>query len=274
MLLTHKRFAIGRCLALSLILCLVWSSNGANSPPNAFPENYFVNEDTTLSVVAPGVLFNDTDPDGDVLQALLVTNVIHGTLTLNTNGSFTYRANTNYNGTDTFSYRARDASSTSAPVIVTLTVKPVYDPPLATNDAYAVNANSVLAVSAPGVLANDYDAEGPLVALLLFNVTHGALTLNSNGSFAYTPVTNYAGPDSFAYRVSDGTNTNTIAIVSITVSAVPITVTSAPTNQSVCVGPTPPSGGPAPAPPPPHKGKKRAPAAPGPAERDCVAHTN
>ena len=238
MLLTHKRFAIGRCLALSLILCLVWSSNGANSPPNAFPENYFVNEDTTLSVVAPGVLFNDTDPDGDVLQALLVTNVIHGTLTLNTNGSFTYRANTNYNGTDTFSYRARDASSTSAPVIVTLTVNPVNDPPLATNDAYAVNANSVLAVSAPGVLANDYDAEGPLVALLATNVTHGALTLNSNGSFTYTPVTNYAGPDSFAYRVSDGTNTNTIAIVSITVSAVPITVTSAPTNQSVCVGDT------------------------------------
>ena len=47
-------------------------------------------------MAAPGVLANDTDPDGDPLTAVLVTGPSHGTLTLNANGSFTYTPAANY----------------------------------------------------------------------------------------------------------------------------------------------------------------------------------
>src|SRR5439155_4481650 len=53
-------------------------------------DSYTTPEDTTLTVVAPGVLANDTDVDGDPLTAILVASPTHGTLSLNSDGSFTY----------------------------------------------------------------------------------------------------------------------------------------------------------------------------------------
>src|SRR5262245_27241484 len=73
-----------------------------DSPPVANADAYTVNEDTALTVGAPGVLANDTDPQGDPLTAVLVSGPSHGTLTLNADGSFTYTPSADYNGTDTF----------------------------------------------------------------------------------------------------------------------------------------------------------------------------
>ena len=65
-------------------------TTGGNTPPLAVGETFSTDEDTTLTVSAPGVLGNDTDTDGNPLTAVKVTNPAHGTLTLNANGSFTY----------------------------------------------------------------------------------------------------------------------------------------------------------------------------------------
>ena len=66
-------------------------------------------EDTALTVAAAsGVLANDSDPDGDTLSAVLVTGPAHGTLILNAAGSFTYTPAANFNGADTFTYKAND----------------------------------------------------------------------------------------------------------------------------------------------------------------------
>ena len=72
--------------------------------------------------------------------------------------------------------------------------------------------------AAPGVLTNDTDADSnPLTAVLVTNVTHGALALDANGGFTYTPTAGYSGPDSFTYKANDGTaNSNTVT-VSLTV---------------------------------------------------------
>ena len=76
--------------------------------------------------------------------------------------------------------------------------------------------------AAPGVLANDTDANGdPLTAVLNANVTHGSLTLNANGGFTYTPTAGYSGPDSFTYHANDGTADSNIVTVSLTVNAPP-----------------------------------------------------
>src|SRR5439155_22753 len=171
-----------------------------NDAPVAGDDTYTTPEDTTLTVSAPGVLANDGDVDGDPLSAVLVSSPTHGSLTLNTNGSFSYVPAANYNGTDSFTYKASDGSLESGAATVTITITPVNDAPVAADDTYTTPEDTTLTVSAPGVLANDGDVDGdPLSAVLVNSPTHGSLTLNTNGSFNYVPAANYNGIDSFTY---------------------------------------------------------------------------
>jgi hypothetical protein len=86
--------------------------------------------------------------------------------------------------------------------------------PLVGDDSYSVNQNSVLNVAAPGVLANDTEVYGTaLFAVPVANPSHGALTLNSNGSFKYTPALGFFGTDGFIYQANDGpTNLGTARV--------------------------------------------------------------
>src|SRR6185436_3654821 len=77
-----------------------------NDAPVAAADSYSTNEDTPVTIAAPGVLGNDTDLDGNPLTAIVVTQPTSGTLSLNADGSFTYTPNANFNGTDSFTYRA------------------------------------------------------------------------------------------------------------------------------------------------------------------------
>jgi VCBS repeat-containing protein len=81
-----------------------------------------------------------------------------------------------------------------------------------------------VAQSAPanaGVLGNDTDANGdPLRATLVTGTTNGSLTFNVDGTFTYTPNMNFAGTDSFTYRVNDGSADSNTATATITVNPV------------------------------------------------------
>jgi VCBS repeat-containing protein len=103
-----------------------------NKAPVADDDAYSTAEDAALTVAAPGVLGNDSDPDHDPLSAVLVSGPSHGTLTLNANGSFLYTPAGNFNGSDLFAYRASDGSLTSDSAIVTLTVTARNDTPTVT----------------------------------------------------------------------------------------------------------------------------------------------
>jgi VCBS repeat-containing protein len=106
------------------------------------------------------------------------------------------------------------------------------DNPVASDDAFAVDEDGVLSVSAPGVLANDSDAENdPLTAVLVSGTSNGTLTLNPDGSFVYTPDTDFAGSDSFTYLANDGFGDSNLATVTITVH---------PLNDAPIIGSTPP----------------------------------
>ncbi|MEJ2211496.1 MAG: Ig-like domain-containing protein, partial [Anaerolineae bacterium] len=109
---------------------------------------------------------------------------------------------------------------TSAPQAFTVTVNAVNDPPVAADDTYDVDEDAVLVVVPPGVLSNDSDVESsPLTATLSSGVSHGLLSLQSDGAFVYTPTADYSGPDGFVYIASDGELSDT-ASVSINVSPV------------------------------------------------------
>ena len=150
-------------------------------------------------------------------------------MTLNADGSFNYSPNPNFNGTDTFSYRASDGESISGVATVSITVTAVNDPPVAVNDVGSTAESTPLVVDAPGVLGNDSDVEGEeLTAVLFILPGNGTVTLNVDGSFSYTPYLNFNGIDTFSYRASDGESMSEVATVSITVT---ISITPKQTNQ-------------------------------------------
>lgn len=187
-----------------------------NAVPAAANDTYVLHAAQTITVPATGLLGNDTDSDGDALSAVLVTGPNNGTLTLNGDGSFSYTPNTGFTGTDTFTYRANDGADTSTPATVSLDVHSANQAPLASNQSYTVLQGRPLSVDAPGLLAGASDANAdPLTAALVTAPVNGSVTVNPAGSFTYTPNAGYVGSDSFTYKVNDGLADSTAATVSI-----------------------------------------------------------
>ncbi len=90
--------------------------------------------------------------------------------------------------------------------------------PTVADDSYRASRDNSITVAAPGVLANDSDAErDPLTVRLAADASHGTLTLQPNGSFSYSPTAGYTGTDTFTYAASDGTRESATATVTITV---------------------------------------------------------
>ena len=192
-----------------------------NDAPVAAADSYSTNEDTPLVVAAAGVLANDTDVEGDSLSAVLATGPSNGIVTLNGDGSFTYTPNANFNGSDSFSYKANDGSLDSGVATVSITVSAVNDAPVATAESYSTNEDTPLVVAAAGVLANDTDVDGDSLSVVLATgPSNGIVTLNGDGSFTYTPNVNFFGSDSFTYKANDGSLDSGVATVSITVDPI------------------------------------------------------
>src|SRR5207248_1539905 len=126
--------------------------------------------------------------------------------TLNADGSFTYTPSLNFNGTDSFTYQAKDAGGAVSNRSEERRVgKAGNDVPVAANDAYSVNEDTKLTITAPGVLGNDTDPDAgdTRTAVLACGPANGTLTLNADGSFIYTPSANFNGTDSFKYQAKD-----------------------------------------------------------------------
>jgi VCBS repeat-containing protein len=214
------------------VTVLLNTSNAINDTPVAANDSYTTTEDTTLSVAAPAILANDTDADGDALTAALVSGPAHGTVTLNANGALTYAPAANFNGTDSFTYKASDGTADSNVATVSLTVTPVNDTPVANDDIAGVaKGHAITADAQHGVLANDGDVDSDGLSVSAVNGsaanvgqavagTYGSLTVNADGSYSYVANKGNLPPqivaqDSFTYTASDGhggTNTATLTV--------------------------------------------------------------
>src|SRR5207249_4035047 len=150
------------------------------------------------------------DVDGDPLTAILVDSPAHGTLNLNSDGSFTYTPALNYNGPDSFTYKANDENANAhTNATVTITATTLNDPPntsggIVADDSYTTPAATPLSMLSlhDALPISDVDGD-PLTAILVSSPAHGTLNLSSDGSFTYTPSLNYNGPDSFTYKAND-----------------------------------------------------------------------
>ena len=188
----------------------------ANHAPVANDDNATVNEDSSNNLI--DVLANDTDSDGDTLTITTVTQGSNGSVT-NNSTDVSYTPAPLFFGSDSFTYTISDGHGGTSTATVHVTVNHVNHPPHANPDSYSVNQNTVLAVAAPGVLANDTDVDvgDTLHAVLVSPTSHGSLTLHADGSFTYTPNPGFACTDSFTYKANDGTADSNVTTVTISV---------------------------------------------------------
>ena len=198
--------------------------NVCNLVPVGVTDNYAGTEDTPLVVAAAGVLANDSDPEGQpiTVDAGSVSVPTSGSVVVDADGSFTYTPNANFNGADSFTYRATDGSLDSSDTTVNLTIAAINDAPVAVSDVATTIGNAPLTRPAPGPLANDTDVDGgPLTAILVTAPSHGTVSLAPDGSYVYTPNPGFVGTDSFSYAAFDGAVASNAATVTVTVTAPP-----------------------------------------------------
>src|SRR5205823_3388013 len=153
-----------------------------------------------------------SDVDGDPLTALIVVGPGHGSVTLNANGSFTFTPAANYNGADSFTYKANDGALNSNIATVAIAVAAVNDPPVANAQSVTTNQDTAKAIS---LTATDVDGD-PLSYAVVAAPTHGTLS-GVAPNLTYTPAAGYFGPDSFTFKANDGTVDSAAATVSLTV---------------------------------------------------------
>ena len=191
-----------------------------NDAPDVEFDTYSVDEDDVLTVdAANGVLANDGDVDGDMLTASLSALPSNGSLTLNPDGSFTYTPDPDFNGIDSFDYNANDGNGATATITATIAVVPTNDAPIGVDDLYAAEEDTPLIIpTAFGVVSNDIDIDGDTLTIdSSTSTSNGTLSLNSDGSFEYTPNANYTGMDSFTYVATDGIEVTMTVTVTIDV---------------------------------------------------------
>ncbi len=191
----------------------VWIQVIENTPDNEKPvANNDISETLAGIPVQSDLLINDFDPDGDnlVVNTAPVTPPAHGSVLINSDGTFTYTPAAGFTGPDSFFYQVCDdrVPPLCDEAMVYITVHPdtngsQNDAPLASDDAF----NTVRDTAISGtVAANDHEPNGDGLVYDTTPVTpplHGAVVISANGDFTYTPAAGYTGPDYFVYRVCD-----------------------------------------------------------------------
>lgn len=196
----------------------------SNQPPYAIND---INNTTLNTAVTGNVLTNDWDPNGDALTVTTtpVSTPSHGTVTLSANGNYTYTPTTGYVGEDVFSYQVCDNGTPSLCDQAVVAIEIVSD----TNDNNAPIANddavqTLMNIAIPGnVLTNDLDPDDDPLTVTTTPVvlpSHGAVILNTDGTFTYTPTTGYLGEDSWEYQVCDNGSPALCDLGTVTVTIV------------------------------------------------------
>ncbi|WP_226570918.1 cadherin-like domain-containing protein [Mangrovibacter yixingensis] len=184
-------------------------------------------EDTPVTV---NVLGAASDVDGDVLS-VTTANAGNGTVTINPDGTLTYRPAPNFNGTDTLSWMVSDGKGGFAAGSMVMVVTPVNDQPQTQPDSASTQQNTPVTVN---VLANDQDPDGDRVAVTSASAGNGTVSLNANGSLTYTPNTGFSGTDTVSYQVSDGNGGLATGVLTVQVAPLPV--------SPIGPGTTPPGG--------------------------------
>lgn len=206
-------FRVSDGVLLSLESTVTVTVTAVNDTPVANSASVSATEDTPLTGTLTG-----SDSDGDSITFLAgAIAPAHGTVIINSNGSYTYTAAANYHGSDSFSFKVSDGTATSGDATITITVTAVNDAPTGNPGSATATEDTVLSGRLTG---SDIDGDELTFAVGALAPAHGTLTLNPDGTYTYTPAANYNGPDRFSFHVNDGTTTSADATVTLSVVAV------------------------------------------------------
>jgi VCBS repeat-containing protein len=171
-----------------------------NDAPTATSDSYEIDRGGNLTVLAAGVLGNDTDPEGDPLTAIEVSAPSRGTLDLDSNGSFSYTHDGSATTSDSFTYKASDGEFDSAPVLVSIAVNG--------SDPLAVNVEG----ASTGVTGTSYVfsavvSGGAGTRSYSWQAKRDGLVVQSAGTPNFTFSSGYAGAYSINLTVADASGT-------------------------------------------------------------------
>ncbi|HUJ79970.1 MAG TPA: Ig-like domain-containing protein, partial [Nitrospiria bacterium] len=204
-----------------------------NDPPTVTSQSVTTAEDTPITITLTG-----SDPNGDTLTFSIVTPPTQGTLgpitpVSATSANVTYTPNLNYNGGDSFVFKANDGTVDSLPGTMTLSISPVNDAPVALAQNVTTPEDSAVLIT-----LSAFDVDSPALTFSLATPpAHGTLsaitgtsctsnvTLAGDGSTCtaqatYTPTLYYRGTDSFTYTANDGALNATPVTVTLTMTPV------------------------------------------------------
>ncbi|PQO46656.1 Ig-like domain-containing protein [Blastopirellula marina] len=189
-----------------------------NTAPSGTSDSFVVIHDKSLNgSYFQNVLSNDVSGDADSLSVSWHSEPLHGTLSLSDDGYVSYQPAAGFVGDDVFYYRVTDGTEEGLPTSVTIHVTNVS--PTASDRSYSVHAGGALQVNGTGIVGSTTDGDGDAVSVAWHSEPqHGALSLQANGTFLYTPDEDYVGVDGFAFTLSDGISESAVKIVSLNVT--------------------------------------------------------
>uniref|UniRef100_UPI002611FB06 Ig-like domain-containing protein n=1 Tax=uncultured Sulfitobacter sp. TaxID=191468 RepID=UPI002611FB06 len=184
-----------------------------SDPPVAADDEAITDEDTPVTIT---VLGNDTDPDGDDLTVTEASSD-DGNVTINDDGTLEFTPNEDFNGETTIAYTITDGNGGFDEAVVTVTVNPVNDGPLAEDDEATTDEATPVTIS---VLDNDSDPEGDPLTVVAATSPNGDVVINDDGTLTFTPDDDFTGEAVVNYVISDG-DLEDPAVVFITVNPEP-----------------------------------------------------
>jgi hypothetical protein len=188
-----------------------------NIAPVAQNDVVFTYQNQPITIV---VLNNDNDPDGLITLVQIILAPTHGTAVLQSDKTILYTPAAGYNGPDLFVYKIFDDwNQPSNSALVNITVRPPNQAPIAVNDSYIAQKDTILNVPAgAGLFANDSDdVDFELDIFDATSVEGGTVIVNTDGSFSFDPFPGFVGTDSFTYRIKDTPGLTDTATVTIDV---------------------------------------------------------
>jgi hypothetical protein len=197
-----------------------------NAVPVAQTKSITLNEDASIT---SNVVATDADSQPSALTYSIVANPTNGAISgFNVStGAFTYTPSTNYNGSDSFTFKANDGIVDSNTATVSITINSVNDIPVVTAASYTTDEDTAKSIT---LTATDVDVPAQTLTYGISDTSaaHGTVSLSGN-TVTYTPALNYNGPASFKFTAKDGVASSTQATISLTVTSVndaPVTVGS------------------------------------------------
>jgi hypothetical protein len=187
----------------------------SDGTPIALDDSLSTLEDTPI--IAIRATDNDTLADEATIIRFDTTSLQGGSITQTSDGTFSYTPKANYNGLDSFTYTIKDSDGQTDTATINITVTPVNDgPPIAADDHFSTLEDIPLL----SITATNNDSlldDATIISFDSSSLQGGTVTQAGDGSFSYTPKSNYYGTDSFTYTIKDTDGQTDTATVHITV---------------------------------------------------------